>query len=257
MAIFERENARVSSQIRLKARFAKNGILYDPEEFDRVEIWKFAEGEPNGGVLVDTVDGSNVIQQETGIYYILYDPFVEVGGSPAISPVVQGPGSPDDSGQTAIQPNVRYYDKWWYRTKLNASLTDSVGLTFFLYPDDYFVDADTEKYRFEMKPDRKLIVKGESLDIRLRIIPIPLYQQLRKPIIQYVLPILKLSVRVLDNQNREVISPFDARFNGKEGIVPTSAISALQVGMYLLEVTMNIPNGQTIVFRRLSFNVVD
>jgi len=260
MPIYGRENARLSSPNRLEARFNRGGVLYDPAEIDRIEIWKFAEGEDNGGVLVDTVDGSNVVQQETGLYFVLYDAFVEgsPGTSPSPAPGAQGPGSPlQPDNDTAIVANVRYYDKWWYKADSASALTDSVGLTFFLYPDTSFVDAPNNKYRFEMKPDRKQVVVGEKLDMRLKVIPIPLFQEVRVPIVQYILPILTMKVRVVDHRFAEKIAQFTITFTGKEGIVPTESIGALPVGLYGMEVTLVLPTGQELKFRRFEFNVVD
>lgn len=259
MPIFEREAGRLSSPVRLRARFVRGGVLYNPVEFDRVEIFKFAETEKEGGILVDVIDGTNVVQDETGIFFILYDPFVE-GSSPfSPAPGAQGPGSPGQSpdSPTAILPNTRYFDKWFYRPDSASILIDSVGLTFFLYPDELFVDGQFTKYRFEQKPDRKQVVKGEDLDIRLRIIPIPLHQESRQPLVRFVIPILTIEVRILDNERREVIPIFAVPFTGKDGVVPTLAIGALPIGLYRFETTLNIPSGQKIIFRHFTFNVVD
>jgi hypothetical protein len=259
MSIFEREAGRLSSPVRLRSRFARGGILYNPVEFDRVEIWKFHEGEPAGGILVDVIDGSHVIQDDTGIFFVLYDPFVE-GSSPfSPAPGAQGPGSPGQSpnSPTAILPNVRYYDKWYYKPDSSSILIDTVGLTFFLYPDEHFVDGQYTKYRFEQKEDRKQVVRGEDLDMRLKIIPVPLHQESRQPLVRFVIPILTMTGRVLDDGRREVIAPFEIPFTGKEGVVPTKAIGVLPLGMYRFETTLDIPSGQKIVFRQFTFNVVD
>ena len=260
MVAYERHNARLSSPVALRARFHKDTQFYDPDAIDRVEIWKHAETEAEGGVLVDTVDGANVLNDSVGHYRLLWDGYDQCPPSPASpNPVgtVDGPGSPDQEGLDKIEANVTYYDKWFYRQEAGCEFINTVGLRFFLYPDHWFVDSGFDKFRFDMKPDRTQLVKGEILDIRLRIIPIPLYVATRDPITNYLIPLCQMRYRWLDMQNNEMVAWADAVFTGREGIVPTQALSASPIGSYLLQSLLILPNGQEIRYRKLPFQLLD
>ena len=236
--------------MRLDAQFYSGGALYDPAVIERVEIYAGGNGLENGGTLVDVVDGANVLQDATGLYHIILDMFHNASpGSP--SPVV----SPAAAATPAA--NVRYWDKWIYKEHLNGQAIGTVGLSFFLYPATTFVCSDTSKFRFEMKPDRKRIVKGENLDIRLSIIPIPLYLSRREPIVDYLLPISTMRARVIDPANNELVPWTDIRFTGKEGILPTNLFTTLQLGEYHIIAELNLPNGQTVRYPRTPVMLVD
>src|ERR1043165_3009742 len=120
MAIYQRPNARYSYPVELRAEIFSGGEYFDPVAIERIEIWKFAETTADGGVLVDSVDGSHAIQTGTGQYKIIWDPYLAKTspadpGSPLESPGVQGPGSPDQSpnaGTATIEPQCKYYDVW-------------------------------------------------------------------------------------------------------------------------------------------------
>lgn len=249
MVLRLRENARLGDPVRLDAQFFSGGVLYDPANIERVEIYAGGDGTANGGTLVDVVDGANVLQDATGLYHIILDLFHNASpGSP--SPSV----SPDAS---TIAANIRYWDKWIYKEIPSGQEIGSVGLSFFLYPAFSFVATDTSKFRFEAKPDRKRIVKGENLDIRLTIIPIPLYISRREPIVDYLLPISTMRVRIIDPQNNEYLPWTTIRFTGKDGIVPTNVFSALQLGEYHIIAELNLPNGQTVRYPRIPVMLVD
>jgi hypothetical protein len=258
--IFQRSNARFSYPVELTANFFIGGQPADPQVIERIEIWRGGDGLEGGGTLVDTVDGIHAIQDGVGRYRILWDPYLE-GSSPLTSPGVQGPGSPDQgvspNDPTKIVPQCQYFDIWVYKNTTGGPEIHSVGLNFYLYPDLAFVDADTSKWRFEMKPDRKRLVKGENIDIRLGIIPIPLYRARRDPIVDYLLPICEMRVKVVTANNDQVLDWTAIRFTGKEGIMPTNLISGLPLGEYHLIVDFTLPNGQSIRYPRYPVQLVD
>jgi len=256
--IFLRENARFSYPVQLSFFIAGN--FADPQVIDRIEIWKGGDGQADGGVLVDTVDGSHAIQDGVGRYRIIWDPYLE-GSSPLTSPGVQGPGSPNQgispNDPAVILPQCRYFDKWIYKNTTGGPEIASVGSSFYLYPDFAFATPDTSKFRFEMKPDRKRIVKGENIDIRLTIIPIPLYRARRDPVVDYLLPISTMRVKVVTPNNDQVLDWTSIRFTGKEGIFPTNLISAMSLAEYHLVVELTLPNGQLIRYPRYPVQLVD
>lgn len=257
---YERFQARLSYPVNLRIRIFNSGVLADPIEFEAIEIWRGGEGAENGGVLVDVVDPIHIIQDSVGQYRIIWDPYLE-GTSPETSPGVQGPGSPGQgtspSDPSNIIPQVRYFDIWRWRFATGQPSTKSVGLSFFLYPDYQFSDSGFDKFRYEMKPDRKRIVKGEDLDVRLLIIPIPLYRARREPIVEYLLPISQMRARMVDGQNNEVVPWTDLVFTGQDGILPTSLFSSLQLGEYLLQAELILPNGSVIRYPKLSLMLID
>lgn len=260
MPVFERANARFSYPVNLKVRFFEGGVLIDPEEIIEVEIWRGGEGAANGGVLVDTIAGIHTIRDAIGQYRIIWDPYLE-GSSPLSSPGVQGHGSPNQgvspNDPTNIVPQSNYYDVWYWKNSAGAPTFKTVGLSFYLFPDFMFVDSGTEKFRFEMKPDRKRIVKGEKLDIRLGIIPIPLYRSRREPIVDYLLPISTMRAKVVDPQNNEVVPWTDLQFTGKEGILPTSVLATSQLGEYSIVAELTLPNGDTVRYPKVPIQLVD
>lgn len=258
--IYHRENARFSYPVELTANFFVGGQYVDPVEIDRIEIWRGGEGTANGGTLVDTIDGSHVIQNGVGRYKIIWDPYLE-GTSPLTSPGVQGPGSPNQgvspNDPVRIIPQERYYDVWYVKISTGETLYRSVGFSFYLYPDDFFADTDISKWRYELKPDRKKVIRGENLDIRLGIIPIPLYKSKRDPVVEYVLPVSTMKVRVLDEHNMELFPWTEVRFTGKEGIFPTNIFSTLQLGNYMLMVDLILPNGKSIRYPKYLITLED
>ena len=252
--IRERENARLGDPVRLKAEFFSGGVLFDPV-IDRVEIYRGGDGTENGGVLVDVVDVLNVVRLDTGIYELILDLFHAMpspGGSPSpnTSPTTS-PGSPE------IPAQMRYYDRWVYRESAGKPEVHSIGLSFYLYPATSAVVSDTTKFRFEMKPDRKRIVKGENLDIRLGIIPVPLYRSNREPIVDYLLPISTMRVRIIDATNNQFVDWTSIRFTGKEGILPTNLFASLQLGEYHIIAELILPNSQSVRYPRLPVMLVD
>jgi hypothetical protein len=248
MPIFPRDNARYGDPVRLNAQFFSGGVLFDPPILERVEIYRGGDGTENGGVLVDTVDSANIFQTDVGLYYIILDLLYHASPSPA-------PLSPEDPA--AIIPQMRYYDRWIYREEVDGPEVHSVGLSFYLYPSGSFVCDDTSKWRFEMKPDRKRIVKGENLDIRLQIIPVPLYRSRREPIVDYLMPISTMRYRLIDVQNNQLVDWTTIAFTGKEGILPTNIFAALQLGEYHVIAELTLPNGQSVRYPRLPVMLVD
>lgn len=246
MVLRLRENARIGDPVRLDAQFFSGGVLFDPVSIERVEIYKGGDGPSNGGVLVDVIDPINVFQDNVGLYHIILDLFYHASPSPVVSP-----------GTPVISDNTIYYDRWVYKKDLNSTETYSIGLHFFLYPNGTFVCDDTSKFRFEMKVDRKRIVKGEALDMRLQIIPIPLYISRRDPIVDYLLPISTMRARIIDAQNNEQVAWTPIRFTGKEGILPTNLFSNLQLGEYHLIAELTLPNGQIVRYPRTPVMLVD
>jgi hypothetical protein len=246
MVLRLRENARIGDPVRLDAQFFSGGVLFDPVAIERVEIYRGGDGTSNGGVLVDVVDPINIFQDNVGLYHIDLDLFYHASPSPVTSP-----------GTPAIVANTIYYDRWVYKKDLNSVETYSIGLHFYLYPNGTFVCDDTSKFRFEMKVDRKRIVKGEALDIRLQIIPIPLYISRRDPIVDYLLPISTMRARIIDTQNAEMVPWTSIRFTGKEGVLPTNLFSALQLGEYHLIAELTLPNGQIVRYPRTPIMLVD
>lgn len=262
MAIIrERENARFSDPVNLRCRFYKDGQLYNPYLIDRIEIWKHGESENVGGVLVDVIDGQYAIEDAIGQWRIIYDPYLECG-SPACAPspasgIIQAPFSPPDPLVT-ITPDTRYFDRWCYHPREGYPELKTIGLTFYLYPDGYFTDAGTEAYRYEIKPDRKMLVKGESLDMRLRIIPIPLYRSRRRPIVDYLVPISTVDFKWVDARTKEQVTEWQtAGYNGMEAILDTTEIASKQLGTYLLKTRLNLPNGQVIQYRMIEIALID
>ena len=243
--IFERTNARLGNEVRLVAEFFSGGQYYDPALVDRVEIYKGGDRVENGGVLVDVIQAPNIINFGVGMYEVYASLFD--GASPS-------PASPE---QVVYTPNQIYYDSWIFREKVGQQETHSVGLHFFVYPENSFVCDDIGKFRFEMKVDRKRIVKGEVLDMRLQIIPIPLYISRRDPIVDYLLPISTMRARVIDPQNNELVPWTPIRFTGKEGILPTNLFSALQLGEYHVIAELTLPNGQIVRYPRTPVMLVD
>lgn len=266
MAIIrERENARFSDPVNLRIRFYKDGQFYDPEHIDRVEIWKHGESEASGGILVDVIDGSNAIRDELGHWRLIYDPYLECG-SPACLPspnsgIIQAPyaspTSPVDPRATIV-PDARYYDRWVYNPTPGYPEVTSRGNTFYLYPDNFFSDSGTNAYRYEIKPDRKMLVKGESLDMRLRIIPIPLHRARRRPIVDYLVPISTVEYRWIEERTKDPVTDWTtAGYNGMEAIIPTDEIGTKQLGTYLLKARLNLPNGQVIQYRMIEIALID
>jgi hypothetical protein len=258
MPVFQRYNARLSYPVALRSRFFNGGVLYDPV-FDRVEIWKNAEKTPDGGVMVDVIMPPRIIRLDLGHYEVEWVPLHEPGFSPAVSPEQEGPGSPDQNPEslTAITANSLYYDKWFYRPVPGAAEVCSLGLQFYLYPDFLFVDQDYGAYRYELKQDRKIIVRGENLDVRLRIIPFPLYRDTRTPIVDYLLPISSMDVRIVDDQNCEIFPWQTIVFTGKEGIYPTEALACHRRGLYYIQARLTLPNAQQIMFRKIALQIED
>lgn len=263
---YSRHNARLSSPVELEATFYSGGVAYDPVSIVSVSIWKFGDSVANGGILVDVVDGSHVIQDSTGHFRIIWDPYLQKTspgdpGSPLTSPGVQGPGSPAQGvsplDPTDITANARYYDVWNYIPSHGYPEQNSVGLTFYIYPDSYFVSDNFEKYRFEAKLDRKQLVRGENLDLRIQIIPIPLYRALREPIISYILPISTMRIRIVNTNNDLVIDWTAIQFTGKEGIVPTSLLSGSALGAYYIQSELTLPNGQFLRFPKQALSLID
>jgi hypothetical protein len=266
MPIYQRANARYSYPVRLRANIFAGGQFFDPVAIERIEIWKFAETEADGGVLVDTVDGIHAINDGVGQYSLIWDPYLAKTspgdpGSPLLSPGVQGPGSPDQSptaGLATIEPQCKYCDLWFYTPANGEPEFHSTGLSFYLNPDVYFVESGYEAWRFELKLDRKQVVKGENLDVRLRIIPIPLYRALREPIVEHLLPIATMRVRMLSTANDEIVAWTDIEFTGKEGIWPTSLVpSSITLGAYVLQVELGLPNGQTVRYPKQMIQIID
>lgn len=267
MAIIrERDNARFSDPVNLRARFYKDGQLYNPETIDRVEIWKHGESERTGGVLVDVIPGDQVIQDDVGQYRLLYDPYLgDVSPHSPATNIVQGPYSPVTSPLESptdvlaeITPDAMYFDRWCYHPVAGYPEVKTTGLQFYLFPDGYFVDSPLAKYRFEIKPDRKLLVKGENLDMRLRIIPIPLYRARRKPIVDYLVPISTVEYQWIDSRSKEVLVDWtQAGYTGQDAVIPTQAIAAYQLGTYLLKARLLLPNGQWITYRQIEIALVD
>lgn len=257
---YERENARFSYPVNLRTRFFEGGVLVDPEEIVEIEIWRGGEGAANGGTLVDVVAGTHAIRDGLGQYRIMWDPYLE-GSSPLTSPGVQGPGSPDQgvspNDPSMIIPQANYYDVWKFKLTTGGTEFRTVGLHFYLYPDLAFVDSGTEKFRFEMKPDRKRIVKGENLDMRLQIIPIPLYRAYREPIVSYLLPISTMRAKIVDAQNNEVVAWTNLRFTGAEGILPTNLFSDFQLGEYSIISELILPNGESVRYPKTPIQLVD
>ncbi len=241
-----RENARIGDPVRLDAQFYSAGELFDPASIERVEIYQGGDGVEGGGTLVDVVDSANILRDDIGLYHIILDLINHSSPSPVASP-----GSP------VIAANTRYFDRWIYKKDLSNTAVGSIGLSFYLFPNGTFVCDDTNKFRFEMKPDRKRIVKGENLDIRLQIIPVPLYRSRRDPIVDYLLPISTMRARVIDTQNNEVIAWTTLRFTGKEGVLSTSLFSALQLGEYHIIAELGLPNGQSVRYPRLPIMLID
>lgn len=241
-----RENARIGDPVRLDAQFFSGGELFDPISIERVEIYKGGDGIENGGTLVDVVDPINVFQDGVGRYHIILDLIHHASPSPVISPE-----SP------TIESNQNYYDRWIYKKDLDSAEAHSIGLHFYLYPNGTFVCDDTSKFRFEMKQDRKRIVKGEILDIRLQIIPIPLYRSRRDPIVDYLLPISTMRARIVDATNNEQVPWTALRFTGKEGILPTNLFASLQLGEYHVIAELSLPNGQVVRYPRMPVQLVD
>jgi len=270
MAIIrERDNARFSDPVNLRSRFYKDGQLYDPEVIDRIEIWKHGESERTGGVLVDVIPGDQVIQDDVGQYRLIYDPYLECGSpecahSPATG-IVNGPFSPIQSPLESpvdelaeITPDAMYFDRWCYRPTPGYPELKTTGLQFYLFPDGYFVDSPLAKYRFEIKPDRKMLVKGENLDMRLRIIPIPLYRARRKPIIDYLVPISTMEYQWIDTRTKEVLVDWTvAGYTGQEAVIPTQALATFQLGTYLLKARLQLPNGQWITYPQIEIALRD
>lgn len=260
MTSYERHNARISDPVNLRARFFKAQQFFDPYRIDRVEIWKHSEDESKGGVLVDTVDGDNIIQDDPGHYRLIYDPFTGCEGSP-VSPnppgTVVGPGSPgqDPNDPALIEANAMYFDKWYYQPDPNCPITSTVGLKFYLYPNEMFVDSGFDRFRFEVKPDRTMLVRSEILDVRLRVIPIPLYVANRDPITNYLIPLNRVEYKWTDTRNEEIEAWQDAIYTGKEAIIPTKSIATNIPGAYMLSVRMHLPNGQMIAYPKMPFQV--
>jgi hypothetical protein len=258
--IYHRENARFSYPVELTANFFVGGQYVDPALIDRVEIWRGGEGAANGGTLVDVVSGNSVIRNDIGRYKIIWDPYLE-GSSPLTSPGVQGPGSPNQGASpndpVKIVPQEQYYDIWYLKISVSDPSFISVGFGFFLYQDNFFADTDTSKFRFEMKPDRKKVIKGEKLDIRLSIVPVPLYSARRDLSVQSILPMCKMNVRITDINNLELFPWFEIRFTGREGILLTENVSSLQFGDYCLFVDLILPNGKSIKYPKYMISVED
>lgn len=258
LPVFQRYNARLSYPVALQARFFNGGVLFDPV-IQMVQIWKNAERSYDGGVMVDVIMPPHIIRLGIGQYEVEWVPLREPGTSPAISPEQDGPGSPGQNPEdpATITANSLYYDKWIYAPSPGAAEVSSFGLQFYLYPDYLFVDANYNTYRYELKQDRKIIVHRENLDIRLRIIPFPLYRDTRTPIVDYILPISQMQVRVVDEYNEEVICWATIPFTGKEGIFPTEALARHRRGLFYLQARLTLPNSQEIVFRKIAVQVED
>lgn len=291
MTCYERTNARLSSPVNLRARFFEHQVFFDPYEIERVEIWKHSEEEKTGGVLVDVIDGSNVIQDRHGHYRVVWDPYLECPGS-TVSPMsptspgdglvspadpcapppdwgdgwkscggspTQGPGSPgqDPNDPAKIEANTCYFDTWFYRKSPGCELINTVGLNFYLYPDGCFVDSGFDRFRFEIKYDRRHIIKGEQLDIRGTIIPLPLYVAHRDPLTNFLLPICKVEVQWLDARNNEMLPWSEVVFTGREAIIPTDQIARNPIGAYLMNTRLLLPNGQKIQWRKQPIQVED
>ncbi len=263
-APFERYNARFTHPVNLRARFFQGSVLADPAEIVGIEIWRGGQGTADGGVLVDYVDGSHAIQDGVGQFRIIYDAYVDGSPgsqSPLGSPGVQGPGSPNQAvspnDPAAIVPQVWYYDVWKYRETTEGPIYSSEGLRFYLYPDTSFIDSGFDEFRFEAKPDRKRIVKGERIDIRFTIIPVPLYRARREPLVDYLLPLASMRARIIDAQNNEVQAWTDLVFTGQVGILRTETLSAFQLGEYLIQLELMLPNGDVIRYPKLSVMLID
>ena len=254
-----RQNARIGDAVRLNAEFFSGGEFFNPLSVERVEIYRGGDGPKNGGVLVDVVMPPNIFQSGLGQFYVVLDlPYSY--GSPG-SPCSPAPGmspsplvSPD---APVIYANERYWDRWVYKKDLNSRETYSVGLSFYLYPNGTFVASDVSKFRFDMKPDRKRIIKGEDLDVRLMVIPIPLYISNRDPIVDYLLPICTMKAKLIDQQYHDQVCWTDLVFTGKEGIFPTGLMSNLQLGEYWLVAELGLPNGQKVRYPRMPLQLQD
>lgn len=245
MAILRlRENARIGDPVQLNAQFFSGGVLFDPASIERVDIYRGGDGTEHGGTLVDSVAAVNIFQDAVGLYHIILDML---------------PGSPGDASPNAptINPNQTYYDRWVYKKDISSVEVWSIGLHFYLYTNDTFVCDDTSKFRFEMKLDRKRIVRGENLDIRLGIIPIPLYRARRDPIVDYLLPISMMRARIVDANNVEFVPWTSLRFTGKEGILPTNIFAGLQLGEYHIVAELGLPNGQVVRYPRTPIMLID
>ena len=256
-ASYERNNARFSFPVILRCNFFEGGVFIDPFTISEVEIWRDGEGEYNGGTLVDVVAGTNIYRDGVGQYHFTWDPISDSSspsptGSPVYSPGKYSPFSPSN-----VIPQCTYWDVWKYSLTPTSPIFHSVGLHTYLYPDFSFCSAGTETFRFELKPDRKRIIKGENLDIRLGIIPIPLFRSRRDPIVDYLLPICTMRVQVLDPQYSVIVPWQYIMFTGKEGIFPTQNITALQLGEYFLMVELGLPNGETIRYPRYAIQMID
>ena len=64
MAIYPRSNGRVFNHIQLGRDFFDNGVLFDPYQIDRVEIWKGQYAPEASELLIDTIYGSQVIMHD-------------------------------------------------------------------------------------------------------------------------------------------------------------------------------------------------
>ena len=262
--IVDRNNARLGDTVRLTAMFYSGGQSFDPFEFRHVEIYRGGDGPEHGGILVDVVDPSNIIQDSTGVYSILLQ--LTDLGSPGVSPMMSPNGSPSlifpspySPGQPEPYiPQSIYYDRWIYKETPNSFWVHSVGLNFYIYPSLSVVTDDQTKWRFELKPDRKRIVRNENLDIRLQIIPIPLYRSRRDPIVDYLLPLSTMRIQIWTANRDLMVDWTTIRFTGKEGILPTKLFGpGFMLGEYHIVVDFILPNNQSIRYPRYPIQLVD
>ena len=69
MAIYQRDAARVGNEVRLARSFYNDGVLYDPDQVNQVEIWDTRydteyEHDNPGSLLKDTIFGSRIVLQD-------------------------------------------------------------------------------------------------------------------------------------------------------------------------------------------------
>ncbi|MBD3406201.1 MAG: hypothetical protein GF411_08835 [Candidatus Lokiarchaeota archaeon] len=249
-----RISARLGRTVCLPACFYRNGIPQDPYAIRMVRIYRRAVEEAN---LVAEI------------------PFLDPGSTDYPLPAI---ANPNRTGCYELQFDVpsdwaapdAYFDVWYFVPDDLGSgqdITDeSTWLSqcnkFWVYPDGWFIDDGLIVPRLGFEPLDVKFRAGEKRYLEVGMMPLPLYAydyNLVAPMLPYVLATITIETQnketIVDNESMEIglrqgtyrSNPFVIKY-----FLDTSRFI---IGTYNYQVTLVMPQGQTIVSPRFTLTI--
>jgi len=146
------QNPTVGDSVNLRLFTYNSNNRRDVQEIEQVEIYTLdpterTEDNPEGLRLVQIIDGSSVVKEDTGRYLVTID---------ASSP---------------IYTIGEYKDKWKVKFQDNDSFTATIANNFTLYPDLWFTTSLPPVYdfSFNFRPNR--IRRGSKRYLIIQVVP--------------------------------------------------------------------------------------